>query len=51
MSNEEFGRMLGPSWANMIPRERYLYGISGGLSEAEFDVLWGDVSEEADDAA
>ena len=40
-----------PGGSEITLRERYLYGISGGLSEAALDVLWGDVSEEANDAA
>ena len=42
---------LGPDWSKMTDRQRYLYRFPGGLSQAELDLLWGDVSEEADDAA
>lgn len=43
MSNEEFGQMLGPSWANMTPRQRRLY--PDGLSQREKDVLWNYLAE------
>ena len=42
---------LGPNWSDMTPRQKRLYGVSGGLSEAELDVLWNDVDEEANNAA
>ena len=34
--------LLGPSWVEMTPRQRLLYGVPGGLSESELDALWGE---------
>ena len=42
---------LGPNWSEMSFRQKHLYGVSGGLSQSELDMLWGAVSEETDDAA
>ena len=43
LTDAEFARMLGPSWAMMTERQRALYP---NLPDEEMDSLWGD-SEDA----
>ena len=47
LTDAEFARMLGPSWAMMTERQRALYP---SLPDEEMDSLWGD-SEEANRGA
>lgn len=47
LTDTDFARMLGPSWAMMTERQRALYP---SLPDEELDRLWGD-SEEANRGA
>ncbi len=48
LTDAEFARMLGPSWAMMTERQRALYP---NLPPAEMDKLWGDSEEVHRDVA
>lgn len=51
LSPEEVLELLGPAWSSMDTRQRLLYGVPGGLTDAEKDALWGEGVDEKADAA
>ena len=40
LGDDEFAKLLGPSFSVMTSRQQELYAIAGGLNESELDELW-----------